>query len=382
MAHNPFVVSRLRWVPLIGLPGVVLAVGLTSLHRNAGIAPVSIVLAVVAVLLVRTRAPVAALSVVCALVAVVGLVHDPPTLLPAALVAVLAVAERRRWPVVAAAAGLAAGAVFGGAILAGSRIDAAPTLAVLASFAAVSVFGLWWQARASLRAESSARVLQAERERELVAERGLVEERARIARELHDVIAHHVGLLVVQAGSLQATMPADHPDRGLVESMAATGREALAEMRRLVGLLRPLDEVAERTPQPGLADLASLAERAQMSGLDLELVVEGAPRPLPAGIDLSAYRIVQEAVTNALRHAGSAHTQVLVRYRPDGLELLVEDDGGDAARANHAPEPGEGRGLAGMRERVAMLGGELVAAPSAAGGFAVHALLPTDPNPV
>jgi signal transduction histidine kinase len=119
-----------------------------------------------------------------------------------------------------------------------------------------------------------------------------------------------------------------------------------------------------------------------MSGLDLELVVEGAPRPLPAGIDLSAYRIVQEAVTNALRHAGSAHTQVLVRYRPDGLELLVEDDGGDAARANHAPEPGEGRGLAGMRERVAMLGGELVAAPSAAGGFAVHALLPTDPNPV
>jgi signal transduction histidine kinase len=210
----------------------------------------------------------------------------------------------------------------------------------------------------------------AERERDVAAREAVVEERARIARELHDVVAHNVSMMVVQAGAERRVL-----DRGgthdVLETIEEIGRGALTEMRRLVGMLRS-DGDEPLMPQPGLADLPTLVTQVRDAGLPVELRVEGEPRGLPAGIELSAYRIVQEALTNALKHAGDARAEVSVRYGPDSLELEIADDG--------AGSPGRtasgGHGLVGMRERVALYGGRLDAGRRASGGFAVRVLLP------
>jgi len=212
----------------------------------------------------------------------------------------------------------------------------------------------------------------AERERDVAAREAVVEERARIARELHDVIAHHVSVMVVQAGAERRTLDdGNESTRDVLETIERTGRGALTEMRRLLGMLR--DDGAEPlAPQPGLRDVPDLVDQLRAAGMPVELQIDGDGRELPVGIDLSAYRIVQEALTNALKHAGDARATVHVRYRPDTLELTISDDGRGAV----GPEKEGGHGLVGMRERVALCGGRFQATRNTAGGFTVHALLP------
>src|SRR5215216_5109488 len=228
----------------------------------------------------------------------------------------------------------------------------------------------------ALAAQLQERALRLERERADEARRAVTSERARIARELHDVVAHHVSMMVVQAEAGPVAVEHD-PARaaGAFEAIAATGRQALAEMRRLLGMLRGEEEDAPSlAPQPGLAEVPSLVEQVGRAGLQVELVVEGAEAPLPAGVDLSAYRIVQEALTNAVKHGGAGRARVLVRYGPDDLRLRVVDEG----RAGRAAAPGGrvGQGLVGMRERVNLFGGELQAGPGPDGGFTVDARIP------
>jgi signal transduction histidine kinase len=216
------------------------------------------------------------------------------------------------------------------------------------------------------------RLRLAERERDLAAREAVVEERGRIARELHDAIAHNVSMMVVQAGAERRVLDgANGSTREVLATIEEIGRGALTEMRRLVGMLRS-DAADPLAPQPGLGDLATLATQVREAGLPVGLHVDGEPRELPVGIELSAYRIVQEALTNALKHAGEARAAVHVRYGPDWLELEIVDDGVGAP----APVGGGGHGLVGMRERVALYGGRLDAGRRAGGGFGVRVLLP------
>ena len=213
----------------------------------------------------------------------------------------------------------------------------------------------------------------AERERDVAAREAVVEERARIARELHDAIAHNVSMMVVQAGAERRVLESkDGATQEVLETIERIGRGALTEMRRLVGILRS-DDGEALAPQPGLDDLPTLVAQVSDAGLPVELHVDGERRELPVGIELSAYRIVQEALTNALKHAGDAHASVLVRYGADSLELEIVDDGRGETLA---PVSRGGHGLVGMRERVALYGGRLDAGRRPSGGFAIRVLLP------
>jgi signal transduction histidine kinase len=216
------------------------------------------------------------------------------------------------------------------------------------------------------------------REQELIVEReqkarvAVLEERTRIARELHDVVSHAISVVVLQARGGRKAL-SDEPDdaRDAFDEIERTAAQALAEMRRLLGMLRAEDEEVALAPQPSLAHLGTLVANVSEAGLPVELRVEGEPTALPPGVDLSAYRIVQEALTNALKHAGPARARVLVRYAADGVEVEVTDDGTGATNGD-----GGGHGLVGMRERVAVYGGELESGPSPSGGYAVRARLP------
>jgi signal transduction histidine kinase len=211
----------------------------------------------------------------------------------------------------------------------------------------------------------------AEREGDLAGREAVVEERARIARELHDVIAHHVSMIVLQAGAERRVLDkSDSSAHEVLETIERTGRSALTETRRLLGMLRGADD-QPLAPQPKLGDVPLLISQVREAGLPVDLWVDGEQRELPAGIELSAYRIVQEALTNALKHAGDAHARVSIRYRPESLEIEVADDG-DGNGSGH----GGGHGLVGMRERVALYGGRLDASRKPGGGFVVHVTLP------
>jgi len=201
-------------------------------------------------------------------------------------------------------------------------------------------------------------------------------ERARIARELHDIVAHHLSVVVLQAAGARAS--GQHADRAL-EKIEHSGRQALTEMRRLLGMLHAPDEEAELTPQPSLGELPALAESVRAAGLPVRLVVDGAGAAVPAAVGVSAYRIVQEALTNVLKHAGAARAVVSIGYLDDAVTIEVTDDGtGPLAPAGPglAASAADGRGLAGMRERAALFGGELRAGPEPGGGFTVRARLP------
>jgi signal transduction histidine kinase len=229
-------------------------------------------------------------------------------------------------------------------------------------------------------AELEERAARLEREQETEARAAVAEERSRIAREMHDVVAHSLSVMVVQAEAAEAMLDVD-PERARrpLAAVQGTGREALTELRRMLGALREADDDAPSlAPQPGLAGLDALAEHVREAGLPVVVRIEGDPRPLPAGIDLSAFRIVQEGLTNVLKHAGPARAEVLVRYDDDGIALKVSDDGRGAGGVR---ENG-GHGLVGMRERVAVYGGELSAGPRPGpeGGFALSARLPLEPG--
>ena len=251
-------------------------------------------------------------------------------------------------------------------------------------------FGAAWflgdvqKRRLAYTAKLEALNAQLAEEQELRSRWAVAEERSRIARELHDVVAHSVSVMVVQAGAARRTLAASPGQAaaalGQIES---TGRQALVEMRRLLGLLRDGDGEAGAAlaPQPSLAHLESLVAAAREAGLPVEVTVEGEPRPLPAGVDLSAYRIVQEALTNSLKHAGPATASIRLCYGREVLEVQVWDDGlggpGTAPAGNGRPA-GDGHGLIGMRERVALFGGTLEVGARSGGGFGVAARLPLD----
>jgi signal transduction histidine kinase len=233
-----------------------------------------------------------------------------------------------------------------------------------------TVVGLVVRAR-SLRAErSESRVATLESERETV----LREERARIARELHDVIAHSVSVIVVQAGAAEPLVDED-PDRAreALRSIRSTASDALGEMRRLLGILRTTGDELVLSPQPSVAQLEPLLAQTRGTGLEVELHIEGEPRALPPGLDLAAYRIVQEALTNTRRHGSASRADVALRYGPSALEVEVVDNG--AART--AAGSNGGHGLVGMSERVGLYQGTLDVGARDGGGFAVRAVLPT-----
>ena len=217
-----------------------------------------------------------------------------------------------------------------------------------------------------------AQLLESEQAR--AAERAVEEERTRISRELHDVIAHSVSVMTVQAGAVRRLLrPEQERERQALETVEETGRQALAEMRRLVGLLREQHEIADLAPQPGMKTLDILVGTVREAGLPVDLTVEGDPRELAPGVDLSAYRVVQEALTNALKYAGPAHAWVNVRWSPKDVELVIANDGRTDGVQN-----GGGHGLVGMRERIALCGGELESGPRSGGGYIVRARIPIE----
>ena len=265
------------------------------------------------------------------------------------------------------------GALLGYASIAVILVDDRPRLASTLSVVVVSAVA-WAIARALAERGRRAEHLE---ERAAGLERAHAEavagERATIARELHDVIAHSVSVMTVQAGAARLLLDED-PLRAR-ESLVAveeTGRQALGEMRRLLGILRGSEHEARLAPQPGIAELDALVEQVRGAGLPVDVVVKGEPKALPPGVDLAAYRVVQEALTNALKHAGAARALVTIRYGVSALELAVTNDG--RVRRNGRA----GHGVVGMRERVALYGGELEVGPRREGGYVVRASLPLD----
>ena len=244
------------------------------------------------------------------------------------------------------------------------------------------VFGISWLGGFALReraeeAEAAeARAAKAEREREAAARIAVAEERARIARELHDIVAHAVSVMVLQVGAVRHKLPqALAEDRQALEGVEQAGRAALAEMRRLLGAMRHDGQELELTPQPGLDGLDSLLEEVGRAGLPVQLHLDGDAFPLPRAMDLSAYRIIQEGLTNALKHAQASHADVTLRYRTDELQIEVRDDGNGTATND-----GLGHGLVGVRERVNIYGGEMTAGTATGGGFILGARLPLGGN--
>ena len=241
-----------------------------------------------------------------------------------------------------------------------------------------ALFAIGWLAGFALRGRAEqaeaaeARATQAERERDAASRIAVAEERARIARELHDIVAHAVSVMVLQVGAVRHRLPdALAPDREALQNVEQAGRTALAEMRRLLDAMRQDGERIELEPQPGLDRVQSLLDEIRRAGLAVELHIEGEPRRLPPAIDLSAYRIVQEGLTNALKHARAGQADVTLRYAPDEVQIEVRDDG-EGASPNNDP----GYGLAGMHERVKIYGGEMSAGSANGGGFVLRTRLP------
>ena len=321
----------------------------------------------------RWRSPVGVLAVVTAsnvLYFALGYPYGPAwlSLIVAIWTAVTAGARRAAW--ITALAGLAIYFILSALIGRVEPATPATAAAHLSTLLLVLVV-------AEVAVAGRQRRLDAERTRAEEARRRAGEERMRIARELHDVLAHNISLINVQAGvALHLMDEQPGQSRSALQAIKQASNDALGELRSVLDVLRQGDETPPRSPASGLAHLDSLVSRAGATGLEVRTRVEGTPRPLPAGTDLAAYRIIQESLTNVTRHAGPARASVLVRYGPGDLTVQVDDDGrGPVASAGGS---GTGTGLRGMRERVAALGGELTTGPRPGGGFRVMARLPLD----
>jgi signal transduction histidine kinase len=246
------------------------------------------------------------------------------------------------------------------------------------------VLGRFTRIRRAYYVELEDRAARLERERDAQSKIAVAAERARIARELHDVVAHNVSVMIVQADGASYVMDGS-PEQAkeALATIASTGRQALEEMRRLLGLLRSADTAGEYVPQPGVEQLPELLEQVRSAGMPVAYRVDGEPRELPRGVELTAYRIVQEALTNARKHGGpQTSATVRIRFDDRGLDMLIEDNGRGASAelARDGGEDGFGHGLIGMRERVGMVGGTLDAGPRSGGGFRINAVLPLAPS--
>jgi signal transduction histidine kinase len=365
--------SWLRRHPRLIDVGLVLAT-LAAAVGHAARAPVPAVGVAVALvqtlpLLLRRRQPLAVLAVTVAATAAVTAAWGFYNPLPAgiALFTVATLCDRR---ISLRAGGLAL------AVLAPPLWHEAGWLNLVGLVGRLLGFVVAWLIGDSLRTQRryvralEERAEQLEREREAEAARAVAEEQARIARELHDVVAHSVSVMVVQAAAADDVFDT-RPDRAreALRAIEAAGRDALVELRRLLGSVR--GDRAEYAPQPGLDRLDELVETVRAAGLEVELRIDGEPRPLPVAVELSAYRLVQEALTNVLKHAQATRAEIALRYGEDGLDVEVRDDGSGGGNGE-----GSGHGLLGMRERVSAFGGSLSAGPQPAGGFAVAARLP------
>ncbi|MFE7958894.1 sensor histidine kinase [Streptomyces sp. NPDC057413] len=320
-------------------------------------------------LLARRRHPVQALAAVLVLQSAIDLsIPMGPHFGAVLMVAVYSVARNRAWPVTAGAAAVTA------LVTMLSQSDF-PVPSVEAGIAAV--------ASTTLVAASGLTVARWQREvdanRRLLADRAVAEERRRIARELHDIVAHHITTMQLMAGGARANLADPEVVREALVTLESSGRLALREMRQLLDVLRAGDEpdATPVSPQPGADDLGRLVEESRRAGLPTAFTVRGPRRPLPPTVGLTVFRIVQEGLTNARKYAGPASASVVLTYRPDGITVEVRDDGRGVPSqdARHEPVRG-GYGLIGMRERVALHGGILEAGPRPEGGFAVVAELP------
>jgi signal transduction histidine kinase len=336
--------------------------------------------ALAAIFLRRTR-PGPALLIA---VAVAAATPDNRALVLPVMAVLYTIATRAPWKLAAAAgAGASVVAIIAGAAWgSGSATDHGGLLGYAigftASCATAVAFGLYIGAQRRVREGLHERAERLDRERELLADRAVAQERTRIAQELHDIVAHNVSLMVVEAQALGATVPDERVAQS-TDSIADLGRQAMTEMHTTLRLLRSDSETPELAPQPGLAQLERLIEQLRRAGLEIELAVEGQPRRLAQGVDLSAYRIIQEALTNVVKHAAGARTKVTLVYQAQGLELTIIDTEGQA-RTTLLQEPSDGHGVIGMRERAALFGGRLTT-ESLPDGFIVTATLPYAPTP-
>jgi signal transduction histidine kinase len=374
------------WFDLLILAGIGIGIAITVHDHGTVDGPyrslwldVLLVVAIIAPLLARRRFPFGAPVAVGVAVAVTALVDNRLTpnnfmTFLAGCAAVFLIALLRDWR--QAVAGLAI--IFG---VEGVVARADPNGGIGDFFFINLVFGVVWIVGFSLGRkfeeadEAKERAVRAEREREERASAAVAEERARIARELHDVVGHSVSVMTVQASGVRRLLrPDQEREREALLVVERTGREALAEMRRMVGVLRRPEEAPALAPQPSLDHLSRLVEQAREAGLSVDLRIEGEATQLPAGVDLTAYRLVQEGLTNVVKHAQATRAEVLVNYGDGYLEVTVNDDGQGVGNGD-----GGGHGLVGMRERVSVYGGELVAGPQTGGGYQLRAKLPLTP---
>jgi signal transduction histidine kinase len=372
--QRPELLRRLDAIPAWALDGALvlfLLVPTAAINRHGieakSTAPAAAVAAATLLstlpLLVRRRWPVHVL--VASLIASVA-IQNPAPFSPPAVVAVYTVASRRRWRVALTSAIVATLALDVHQLLWGYNLQ----LNVV--YGAALALGLYQKSRLAEFEQTRERAARLERERELLDQQAAAQERMRIARELHDVVAHNVSLMVIQAQALGQTAH-DPAACGRAQTIAELGRDAMREMHRTLELMRADGAEEERQPQPALEDLGPLLERTHAAGVNVELSVSGTPRPLPAGMALSAYRILQEALTNVIKHSGSDRAWVELGYGNHELELEIVDHGSSAARRELPPS---GHGLLGMRERVALFGGILDAGPRDGCGYRVLATLP------
>ena len=352
----------------------VVSVAANAIHDDQPIAVLLIPGALAAILL-RRRRPAAALLIA---VVVASATPGNRALVLPVMAVLYTIALRVPWRLAAAAAGGAAGvAIIAGAAWGSSVTDRGGlvgyAIGITASCAAAVAVGLYVAAQRRVRDGLRERAERLDRERELLADRAVAQERVRIAQELHDIVAHNVSLMVVEAQALGATVNDDKVAES-TDAIAGLGRQAMAEMHTTLRLLRGDDEIPELSPQPGLAQLERLIEQLRRAGLEIELAVEGQPRLLPQGVDLSAYRIIQEALTNVVKHAAGARTKVRLVYQARGVELTIIDRA-EAERSPVLHEPSDGHGVIGMRERAALFGGRLTT-EVLPDGFKVTATLP------
>jgi len=354
---------------------------LISLTPGAPVAVVSLALAGTLCVAWRRRAPEAVLAgTSIAFIVCTASGYLTPPLPFAPLVAIYTVAVYRPPSISIKAGGVAAAGVIVGSIFGPNGLNDDSLLDYPLSLVAALTIGYGvriGRARAALLERQSA---QLAREQAALTQLAVEQERARIARELHDIVAHHVSVMVAQASAARVVFDArPQQARQALGSIAAVGREAMTEMRRLLGVLHPHGAQVDHAPVPGLDRLPMLIAQIEQAGLPVRMAVAGNRRRLPAGVELSAYRIVQEALTNSLKHAGPTEAHVLLGYHDEFLELRISDTGhnGDAAAVKQEG-PIEGRGLVGMQQRAALLGGQVVAGPAPDRGFVVTARLPVE----
>jgi signal transduction histidine kinase len=383
-----------RWLASYGIDALIVAMAVVSAigtaQRDDAEVPsgvglwleVAAIAGVLLVLLLRRRLPFAAPASLWLWAAALSFVDgEIITSQPAVFVAGLGAAGLLGNQRNAAQARLGLAIVLGGSAIVvynNPTLQPGSVVFIPLQFALAWLVGFALRERTARTEAAEERAARAERDREAAARIAVAEERARIARELHDVVAHAVSVMVLQVGAVRHRMAEDDTENSdALKNVETAGRTALAEMRRLLGAMRASDEPGELTPHPGLGDLDALVDDVRAAGLEVRLHLQGEPVDLSPGLDLSAYRIVQEALTNTLKHAHASRADVDVRYGTRDLDLEVRDDGRGSARSDGLSDA-MGHGLVGIAERVKIYGGDLSAGSSATGGFTVHVHLPLE----